>query len=158
MALFAGCAGTTSQTREELKTNQKNRTLTGFYSTYTANHPFGSVVSTIERKWQQCYNVGITTTHSSGGQQTMKYRDSFHPKARKVNDSLVEMTLQKTTEGMVMLNKIPPGGEYRIALDIERLPGNKTKLTWYSPSVGNWKKSWERNKKWSEGKDVDCEE
>lgn len=87
---------------------------------------------------------------------TARYRDNYHPKSRRVNDSLVEMTIQMTTQGMVMLSKVPHGGEYIVALDVHRVAGNKTKLKWYSRS--GWGDSWERNKKWSEGKDVGCQD
>lgn len=155
-AIFlAGCT-TTPQTRDELKTTMKNHPKLGIADSYTANRRFDDVVATLDRKWKECYGIRRTTTRSEGGMTTMRYRDTYHPQSRKVNNSLVEMTLQMTTEGMVMLNKVPPGGEYIVALDLERLPGNKTKLTWYSAAWG-WTKGWEKNKQWSDGKDVACD-
>ena len=151
---LAGCVGA-PQTRDELKTTAVDHPSLSVVGSYTSNRRLENVAATLERKWQECYNVRRTTTRSEGGMTTMRYRDTYRPQSRKVNNSLVEMTLQMTTEGMVMVTKVPPGGEYIVALDLERLPGNKTKLTWYS--VRGWTSSWERNKQWSEGKDVPCD-
>ena len=60
-----------------------------------------------------------------------------------------------TTRGMVMLSKVPEGGEYIVALDIERAGKNSTRLSWYS-RPGGWRDEWELNKQWSEGKDLPC--
>ena len=151
--ILTGCV-TSPQTRDELKTTMKSYPSLSIADSYTSNRRFEDVVGTIDRKWQECYNVLKTTTRTDNG-MTMKLRDTYHPQARKINNSLVEMTIQTTTKGMTALNKTPAGGEYRVALDIERLPGNKTRLTWYS--TNGWAKSWERNKQWSDGKDVACE-
>ena len=152
---LVGCA-TTPQTREEFKTWTKQHTSMGLYSSYTVNRPFENVTASLQKKWQQCYNLNVTTTRTSGGMTTSRYRDTLHPHSRKVNDSLIELTLQVTTEGMVMLNKVPEGGEYKVALDVQRLHQNKTKLTWHSYAPGGWRDSWELNKQWSDGKDVAC--
>ncbi|HZW12566.1 MAG TPA: hypothetical protein VFF81_05160 [Noviherbaspirillum sp.] len=150
-----GCVAT-PQTRDEFKQQIKEHPKLGLHEMYTANRRFEDVVRTIETKWQECYNVSRTTTRSQGGMTTMRYRDTYHPKSEKKNNSLVEMTLQETSEGIVMLNKIPPGGLYMAALDLERLPANKTRLTWYSPAWG-WGDSWEKNKQWSDGKNIACD-
>jgi hypothetical protein len=156
-AIFlTGCA-TSAQNRDDFK-----KTLQGYPSlsvtgSHVSNRRFEDVVATLERKWKECYGFQRTTTRTQGGMTTMNYKDTYHPKSRKVSNSLVEMTLQVTTEGMIMLSKVPEGGDYVVALDIERLPGSKTKLSWYSASLGGWKAAWERNKQWSDGKDVACE-
>ena len=97
-----------------------------------------------------------TVTLSRGGTQGMRhqFRDTYHPQSRKINDSLVEMTLQLTTTGATALNKVPPGGDFAFTIDVERLAGNKTKLTWNGGPFQS--SSWEKNKQWSEGKDIAC--
>lgn len=151
-----GCVAT-PQTRDEFMQQVKEYPTLGLHETYTANRRFEDVVRTIEAKWQECYNVARTTTRTQGGMTTMRYRDTYHPRSEKVSNTLVHLTLQETSEGIVMLNKIPPGGLYVAALDLERLPANKTRLTWHSAKLG-WRDGWERNKQWSEGKNVACEE
>jgi hypothetical protein len=152
---LAGCV-TSPQTRDELKTTMINHPSLAIVGTYTTNRRFEEVVATLDRKWQECYGIRKTTTRTEGGMTTMSYRDTFHPQSRKVNNSLVEMTLQMTTEGMIMLSKVPPGGDYIVALDLQRLSGNKTKLMWYSSAWG-WTEAWERNKQWSDGKNMACD-
>jgi hypothetical protein len=152
---LVGCA-VTPQTRNEFKQQIMDYPTMGLHDTYTANRRFEDVVRTLDAKWQECYNISKTMTRTQGGLTTMRYRDTYHPKSQKINNSLVEMTLQETSQGITMLNKIPPGGLYVAALNLERLPANKTKLTWYSGAWG-WRAIWEMNKQWSDGKDVACD-
>jgi len=154
LVFFIGCVAN-PLTREELKKTATEHPGLSVLGTYTTNRGFEQVVASLDRKWQECYNVNRTTTRTQGGMTASRYRDTYNPKSRKVNNSLVEMTIQMTTQGMVMLSKVPKGGEYIVALDIKRLPGNKARLMWYSRA--GWGESWERNKKWSEGKDVACD-
>lgn len=150
--LLGGCAST-PQTRDEHIALMKSNPSWTIVDTYTSSRPFDEVVVMIDKKWQECYNVNKTTSTTRNGLKS-GYKDEYHPKAYKVSNSLTEMTLQMTTS-MMMLNKVPPGGFYFVALDLQRLSGNKTKLNWYSTS--EWKNSWEKNKQWSEGKNVSCE-
>jgi len=154
MVSLAGCVGA-PQSRQELKTAAVEHPSLSVTGSYTSNRRLEDVAAALERKWKECYSVQRTTTRSQGGMTTMNYRDTYHPKSRRVSSSLVEMTLQMTTQGMIMMTKVPEGGEYIVALDLERVPGNKTRLTWHS--VMGWTSSWERNKQWSDGKDVPCE-
>lgn len=155
VALLAGCV-TSPQTREELKVSTRNHTSMAIVESHTANRRFEDVAATLQKKWQECYNIQVTTTRKTqSGMTTSRYRDEFHPHARKVNNSLVEMTLRMTTQGMVMLNKVPEGGEYIVALDIVRLPGDKARLDWYSPAWG-WKDAWAAAQQWSDGKNAPC--
>jgi len=154
-AFCIGCV-TAPQSRDELKTTAKNHPSMSIAETHTANRRFEDVAVTLQSKWRECYSVQVTTARTTqSGMTTSRYRDSFHPRVRKVNNSLIEMTLQMTTEGMVMLSKVPEGGDYLVALDIVRLSGNKTRLDWYSPAWG-WKDGWEATKQWGDGKNVPC--
>jgi hypothetical protein len=154
-AMLAGCATTSPQSRDELKSFAKAHTTAMIYESYTSRRRFEDVVASLELKWNECYGISKTTTRSENGVRTSQYRDTFHPHFVKVNGFLVEMTLQMTTEGMVMLSKVPPGGDYIVALDVERLLGGKTRLTWHSAAWG-WKDQWEVNKQWSDGKEAAC--
>ena len=155
-AILAGCV-TSPQNRDDFKKMIQGYPSLSVNATHTTSRRYEDVVATLERKWKECFAVQRTTQRTQGGMTTMRYTDTYHPRSRRVNNSLVEMTLQQTTQGMTMLNKVPEGGEYMVALDIERAPGNKAKLTWYSPSLGGWKSAWERSRDWSEGKDVACD-
>ena len=151
---LAGCVAA-PQTRDELKTTAVAHPSLSVVGSHTSNRRLEDVAATLERKWRECYSVRRTTTRTASSGAMAAYRDTYHPKSRRVSNSLIEMTLQMTTEGMTSLTKLPPGGEYLVALDLERAPGNKTKVTWYS--IRGWTDSWERNKQWSDGKDLACE-
>jgi hypothetical protein len=155
LIFLAGCVAN-PMTRDALKKTATEHPGLSTLGTYVSNRSFEQVTASLKRKWQECYNVNRTTTRTQGGMTTSRYRDTYNPKWRKVNNSLVEMTIQMTTRGMVMLSKVPEGGEYIVALDVERLAGNKTRLRWYSRH--GWDESWERNKKWSDGKNTACDE
>lgn len=155
LAALSGCATTSPQSRNELISFAKDHNTLMISESYTTNHRFEDVAATLERKWQECYGVSKTTIRSENGVRTSQYRDTFHPHFVRVNGMLLEMTLQMTTEGMVMLSKVPPGGDYIVALDVERLLGGKTRLTWSSAKWG-WKDQWDLNKQWSDGKDAAC--
>ena len=154
VVLLAGCVAA-PQTRDELKTTAVAHPSLSVVGSYTSSRRLEDVAATLERKWQECYSVRRTTTRTTSYGAQASYSDTYKPQMRKVSNSLMEMTLQMTTQGMVMVTKVPPGGEYVVALDLERLAGNKTKLTWHS--IRGWDESWERNKRWSDGKDVACD-
>jgi hypothetical protein len=154
IVFLSGCV-TSPQTRKEFKTWTKEHTSMGLHEVYTVNRSLEDVVASLQKKWQQCYDMNATTRRSSGGVTTSNYTDTFHPHVKKVDKSLVEMTLQMTTKGMIMLNNVPEGGEYVIALDVQRQSQNKANLSWYSYSWGK-KEEWERNKEWGNGKDAPC--
>lgn len=151
---LAGCVAA-PQTRDELKTTAVAHPSLSVVGSYTSIRRFEDVAASLERKWQECYAVRRSTTREASSGARATYTDTYNPQSRKVSNSLVEMTLQMTTQGMTNLTKLPPGGEYVVALDLERLPGNKTKLSWYS--IRGWTASWERNKQWSDGKNIACD-
>jgi len=153
---LSACVTTMPQTRGEFKDLAANHPTWYIAEKYLAKRSFDDVVRTMDNKWQACYNASKTTTRNSGGMTTSQYSDEYHPKTKKVNNSLVEMTIQMTTKGMVMLDKTPPGGYYHVALDIKRAPDGKAALTWYSANA--WKEEWTKNKQWAEGKNVSCDE
>lgn len=154
LLILLGCVTTMPQTRDEFKTLAGNHPTWYIADRYVSTRGFEDVIKSLEKKWQDCYSASRTTTRTSGGMTTSSYRDTYHPKAKKINNSLVEMTIQMTTEGMVMLDKTPPGGYYQAALDIRRAPGGKAALTWYS--ANGWKKEWEKNKQWADGENTSC--
>lgn len=157
--MLSGCGSvvTTPQSRGEFTKEILDSPKVGLTESYTSSRRFEDVVRTLEQRWKECYSTAATTTRTQGGMTTMRYTDINHPRWQMINNNLVEFTLQQTTQGMMMINKVPPGGEYIVAMNVERLPGSKTKLTWYSYDLfGSSKESWERNKKWSDGQDAAC--
>jgi hypothetical protein len=155
MFFLVGCATTMPQTRGEFIKLASDNPNWYIADKYTSNRPFEDVVKNLHKKWQECYAVSRTTTRTSGGMITSRYKDTYHPKTTRINNSSVEMTLQMTTEGMTMLDKTPPGGYYQVVINIKRLPNGKGELAWFSST--QWKKDLARNKSWSDGKNVPCD-
>lgn len=155
LVFLSGCFTTTPQSREEFKRWNKEHTSMGLHESYTVNRPFEEVAASLQKKWLQCYDVSATTRRTSGGMTTSNYTDTLHPRFKKIDKSHMELTLQVTTTGMIMLNKVPEGGDYIVALDLRRASRNKTDFTWYSYSWGQ-KEALERSKAWAEGKDAPC--
>lgn len=132
--MLSGCGSvvTSAQTRDEFTKDVLDSPKVGLTGSYTSSRRFEDVVRTLERKWQECYSTAATTTRTQGNMMTMRYTDINHPRWQKINNNLVEFTLQQNTQGMMMINKVPPGGEYIAAMNVERLPDSKAKLTWLS--------------------------
>jgi hypothetical protein len=148
VVLLASCVAV-PQSRDEMITEVKSHPNAAIADTYTSNRGYEEVVANVWRKWKECYNVTKTTTLSENGMMTSSSSDSYYPEIKKVSSSRTELTLRMATNGST-----PDGGVYLIALNIERAPRNKTKLTWYSYNASA--KSWGRNKQWSSGQNVPC--
>jgi hypothetical protein len=58
--------------------------------------------------------------------------------------------------GQIVVQKVPEGGFYHRAVDIERVSPRTTKLTYYGPSLESGKKAWTAIKQWSDGKPSAC--
>jgi hypothetical protein len=149
---LAGCVTTMPQTREEFIKFSSDHPSWYIADKYVSNRPFEAVVNSLHKKWQECYAVSRTTTRSSGGMITSRDTETYHPKIKRINNSSVEMTLQMTSPNM--LNKVPPGGYYMVAINIKRLPSGRAEVAWFSNTF--WKKDWTRNKDWIDGKNLSC--
>lgn len=146
-AMLAACATPLLQSRDELKSFAKDHATLMISESYTSSRRFEEVVAALQGKWEACYGTGQNAAGTENTASTS--RAVFHPNFLKVNSFLFEMSLQKSQD------KIPEGGNYLVALDVERLLGGKTRLTWHS-AAKEWKEQWELNKQWSDGKDAAC--
>lgn len=154
VAVMLSACATSPQSRDELKSAARAHPTAMIYASYTSKRRFEDVIATLELKWNECYGISKSTTRYGNG-DAAQFRDTLHPRIDKVNGFLVEMTLQVSREGMARLGKVPEGGDYMVALDVERLLGAKTRLTWHSATAG-WQEQWELNKQWSDGKEAAC--
>ena len=163
VAILYGCAGLTlSQTREEFVQRKRDGEPFSMVDTYIAKRQFDDVVKTLKQKTAECFNVNVTTRRTEGasspqaGITTMNIRDEYRTTIRTINSNRAELTTQHTTKGMVSLQKVPEGGIYDRAVDIERLTAGKTKLTYYGPSFDSAKKVWTAIRQWSDGQPTPC--
>lgn len=152
-AMLAGCATPLLQSRDELKSFARDHATVMIYESYTSSRRFEEVAATLQGKWEACYGKSNAIPGPENGTPTS--RAAFHPHFLKVNSFLFEMSLQTTQSGAPMQSKMPEGGSYLVALDVERLLGGKTRLTWHS-AAKEWKEQWELSKQWSDGKDAAC--
>jgi hypothetical protein len=155
VAVLSGCAGMNPQTRDEFRQALTGGVPFGMVDTYVANRSFEDVVNTLKQKAEECLNVDKTMQRREGGMTTMRTKEEYRTAIRVVNSNLAEMTTQWQWRGVIILQKVPEGGFYSLAVDIERVPSSKTKLTFYGSSFGG-KSVWTAIKQWSDGQLVPC--
>ncbi len=147
--LLSSCVAV-PQDRPALIKTMKDNSNAAIVKTHVSSRGYDDVVNTLKRKWSECFNmVGVTRLPGGGG-----YKEIMYPEFRAVSNAHYEFTLRLKTEGMTMLATIPEGGEYKVALDVGRMPGNKTRLSWYSGS--GRADYWEKSVKWSDGENPLC--
>jgi len=148
--VLAGC-GTMGapQTRDEYRKALSGGIPLTMVETHTVNRRFEDVVKVVTQKAAECLNVDSYMKRSEGGITTMNTKEEYRTVVRTVDSNLAELTTQFQWRGVTTLQKVPEGGFYSQAMDIERIAANKTKLTYYGPSFRNI--TWPAFKKWSEG-------
>jgi hypothetical protein len=156
IALLWGCAAGNPQTREEFRKRRLDGAPLSMVESYTANRRFEDVVNALKQKTDECFNVNVTTRRSQGGITTMNATDEYRTTVRVVGPNMAELTTQFQMKGQIVLQKVPEGGFYRRAVDIERISPRTTKLTYYGSSLDSGKKAWAAIKEWSDGKASAC--
>ena len=74
---------------------------------------------------------------------------------RTVNKAHAELTMQDNPLNPRIGPKMPKGGFYMMAVDVDRASANTTQLTFYGPSLA-WDETYDAIKRWSEGVAVGC--
>lgn len=157
VAVLAGCAGAApSQSREEFVQNRLRGAPFSMVDSHLSKRRFDDVVNSLKRRTAECFNVDVTTRRTSGGATTMNVKDEYRTTVRKVSAERAELTTQYTSKGMVSLQKVPEGGFYYRAVDIEKITANSTKLTYYGPSIDSGKRAWAAMKQWGDGQPAAC--
>lgn len=156
---LAGCANVKSGTwysREEFVAYNKEGGLMAMTDTYVANRKFDQVVTALKQRSADCLDTDSTMARRSGGIQTMRVTDHFRTAVRVVAPGRAELTTQFTSDGITYLQKVPEGGFYHRAVDIERLTPTTTKVTYYGSSFSGSKETWAMMKKWSDGQALEA--
>lgn len=154
--LMSGCAGMTPQTRQEfVQTNVQGATYS-MVDSHVAHRRFQDVVKTLTRMSSACLNTNVTTRRSENGLTTMKIKDEIRTSVRVVNAHRAELTTQYTSKGITYMQKVPDGGFYLRAVDVDRLSATTTKLTYYGSSFDSSKKVWAAIKMWGDGQSAPC--
>jgi hypothetical protein len=156
ITLVSGCASMDPQTRDEYRTAVDGGRPFTMKDSFVARRGFDEVVRTLRQKSDECFNVNIKTTRKQDGITTMATTDEVRTVIRVVNSKRAELTMQTNPKGIVMLNKVPAGGFYRMTIDIDRLAAGTTRLTYYGSSTDHGKRRLAVIKQWSDGKQVGC--
>jgi hypothetical protein len=154
--LLSGCASMDPQTRDEYRTAVDGGRPFSMKESFVTKRGFDEVVRTLRQKSDECFNVNIKTTRKQDGMTTMATTDEVRTVIRVVNSKRAELTMQTNPKGIVMLNKVPEGGFYRMAIDIDRLTAGTTRLTYYGSSTDHGKRRLAVIKQWSDGKQAGC--
>jgi len=156
-AVLSGCAMNYPQTREEFRQQiVASDSRFKFIDTYVAKRRFDDVVKSLQANVVQCFDQNVTTTRAQGGITTMNQTDEWRSSVRVVNRNRAEVTTQMAMKGAIVPGKVPPGGLYMTAVDIERLTPSTTKLSYYGSTSSGSKERWDLVKQWSDGKPTPC--
>jgi hypothetical protein len=133
-ALLLGCGGM-PQTAEEFRKAAPGAMLAKT-DTYEVNRSFRDVSATFERKAPECLNMAVrTVSQTSTSYQNIltEYKATVVPGGERA-----EMHLQQLHKGggVIYPSKPPEGGAYIIVADAFPLPGNRTRMQLYGPSIG----------------------
>ena len=156
-AVLSGCAMNYPQTRDEFRQQiVASDSRFKFIDTYVAKRRFDDVVKSLQANVVQCFDQNVTTTRAQGGMTTMNQTDEWRSSVRVVNRNRAEVTTQMAMKGAIVPGKVPPGGLYMTAVDIERLTPSTTKLSYYGSTSSGSKERWDLVKQWSDGKPTPC--
>jgi hypothetical protein len=133
VVLLQGCGGM-PQTAEEFRKAVPGAMMTKT-DTYEVNRSYRDVASTFQRKAPECLNMAVrTVSQSTTSYQNIltEYRATVVPGGERAELHLQQ--LHKT--GVIYPSKPPEGGAYIIVADAYPLPGNRTRMQLYGPSMG----------------------
>src|SRR5215813_7217873 len=156
-AVVSSCSTNYPQTREEFRQGLVSSDSSfKFVDTYVAKRRFEDVVKSLQQNVASCFNQDVTTTRTQGGITTMNQTDEWRTTVKVVNKNLAELTTQQTMKGAIVPVKVPPGGFYVTAVDIERATATTTKLSYYGSTSSGSKERWDLVRQWSDGKPTPC--
>ena len=154
--LIAGCSSQFPQTREEyrqLVVSSDSRFK--LVDTYVVKRRFDDVVNSLQRNVPECFDQNVTTTRRQGGMTTMNQTDEWRNTVEVKDKNHAEITTQQMMKGAITI-KMPPGGYYMGAVDIDRLTPATTKLSFYGTTSSGSKERWDLIRQWSDGKSTPC--
>lgn len=150
-AILAGCAH--PQSRDDFVQRIRSGQTMTYSDSYVARRSLDDVTRSLDAKAGECFNfeVGGVRRHGS----VMRVPEESRASVQKVDRNRSELTVRRLVQGMVV-GKQPEGGYYYLAVDMERVGSNSTKLTYYGNSLSDGKANWAAVKQWSDGQMVAC--
>ena len=156
-AVLSGCSMHYPQTREEFRQGiVSSDSSFKFVDTYVAKRRFEDVVRSLKQNVEACFDQDVTTTRTQGGMTTMNQTDEWRTTVRVINRNRAEVTTQMKMKGAMVPAKVPAGGFYVTAVDVERLTPSTTKLSYYGSTSSGSRERWDLVKQWSDGKPTPC--
>ena len=135
VALLQGCGGM-PQTAEEFRKAVPGGMLTKT-DTYEVSRSYRDVSATFQRKGPECLNMvevrTLSKTSTSYQNVLSEFRSTVVAGAQRT-----ELHLQQLHKGsgVIYTSKPPEGGMYMVVADAYALPGNRTRVQLYGPSIG----------------------
>lgn len=143
-AVLAGCALPMGpQSRSDFVQEKRAGASITAVDGHIAHRRFDQVVGLLQRKADECLNL------ARRGQGT-------HAALRMVGSGRAELTMQVATPSTPFLRRLPEGGSYHLAVDIERVSATMTRLTYYGPGLETGQQDWAAIKEWSDGEAAPC--
>jgi hypothetical protein len=143
-AVLAGCALPMGpQSRSDFVQEKRAGALITGIDGHIAHRRFDQVVGVLQRKADECLNLA-------------KRGPGTHAALRMVGSGRAELTVQVAAQSAPFLRKLPDGGAYHLAVDIERVSPTMTRLTYYGPGLETGQKDWTAIKEWSDGEATPC--
>ena len=155
--VLSGCSMHYPQTREEFRQGiVSSDSSFRFVDTYVAKRRFEDVVQSLKHNVPQCFDQNVTTTRTQGGMTTMNQTDEWRTIVEVIDSNRADVTTQQTMKGAIVPVKVPSGGFYVNAVDIERVTASTTKLSFYGTTSSGSKQRWVLIRQWSDGKPTPC--
>lgn len=108
----------------------------------------------LQKKSAACLDVQINRSAYVGTHTEVSSSD-YNPTLRKSGAAAAEFTLQVVHRPRGVGHTPPPGGLYVMAADLKALPGGKTRVVLYHPTIG-FKNVVKSFKAWLAGEDAAC--
>ena len=121
---------------------------------YEVNRPVRDIAATFQRKAPECLNMSVRTV----SQTTTSYQNILTEYKSTVvaGGERAELHLQQLHKtGVLYPSKPPEGGAYIIVADAYPLPGNRTRLQLYGPSMG-YDVVYRAIRGWASGESMGC--
>lgn len=143
-AVLGGCALPMGpQSRSDFVQEKKAGASLTAIDGHIAHRRFDQVVGVLQRKADECLNLA---GHGPGTRAAL----------RMVGSGRAELTVQVAAQPAPFLRRLPQGGAYHLAVDIERVSPTMTRLTYYGPGIETGQKDWAAIKEWSDGEAAPC--
>lgn len=150
---LAGCAQQPQTRQEYVNAVSSGDHMFVMKDTYVSKRGFDQVVAAVKQKAEECGNFTRTRTITTGGLPTGGSRTDWNTAVRVVGPGRAELTSQYNMAGIV-LAKVPEGGIFGMAVDIERTSPTTTRLSYYGMKKD--KEVWEAIRNWADGSMAGC--